>query len=50
MVENIYDANSLKPGEVIQYNSSITVEIRNTDAEGRLFMADGILLLKWRLI
>ncbi len=46
LVENICDGNALKPGEIIRYNNGITVEIQNTDAEGRLVLADGILMGK----
>ena len=40
MAENAIDANSYKPGDVIVGYSGKTVEIGNTDAEGRLVLAD----------
>lgn len=39
-VENAIDANSYKPGDVFVSYSGKTVEIGNTDAEGRLVLAD----------
>ncbi|MBF0594050.1 MAG: leucyl aminopeptidase [Candidatus Omnitrophica bacterium] len=39
-VENAIDANSYKPGDVFKGYSGKTVEIGNTDAEGRLVLAD----------
>ncbi len=38
--ENAIDANSYKPGDVFVGYSGKTVEIGNTDAEGRLVLAD----------
>ena len=40
--ENMPGGRALKPGDVITMKSGTTVEIGNTDAEGRLVMADGI--------
>jgi len=40
--ENMIGPNSYKPGEVITSYSGKTVEIENTDAEGRLILADAI--------
>lgn len=40
--ENCTDGNSYKPGDVYQSYSGKTVEIGNTDAEGRLVLADAI--------
>jgi leucyl aminopeptidase len=42
MTENMPGGRALKPGDVITMKSGMTVEIGNTDAEGRLVMADGI--------
>ena len=39
-VENAIDANAYKPGDVFISYSGKTVEIGNTDAEGRLVLAD----------
>jgi len=40
--ENMPSGNALRPGDVITMKGGKTVEIGNTDAEGRLVMADGI--------
>lgn len=40
--ENAIDANSYKPGDVYRAMNGKTVEITNTDAEGRLVLADAI--------
>ena len=40
--ENAVDAKSFLPGDVIHSHSGKTIEIIDTDAEGRLVMADGI--------
>jgi len=40
MVENAVDARAYKPGDVITGYSGKTVEVGNTDAEGRLVLAD----------
>ena len=40
LVENIVSGNSLKPRDIIKAYNGTTVEIVNTDAEGRLILAD----------
>ncbi|MCL4132751.1 UNVERIFIED_CONTAM: hypothetical protein GTU68_044033 [Idotea baltica] len=40
--ENAVDGNSYRPGDVINSYSGKTIEIIDTDAEGRLVLADGI--------
>lgn len=40
--ENMPDGNSFKPGDVVTAMSGKTIEIVNTDAEGRLVLADGL--------
>ena len=40
--ENAVDKNSYRPGDVINSYSGKTIEIIDTDAEGRLVLADGI--------
>lgn len=42
VVENGIDARSYKPGDVYRSYSGKTVEIGNTDAEGRLILADAL--------
>jgi len=41
-VENVIGENAYKPGDIIKTKSGITVEVGNTDAEGRLILADAI--------
>lgn len=40
--ENAVDSNSYRPGDVIGSYSGKTIEIIDTDAEGRLVLADGL--------
>lgn len=40
--ENATDANSFKPGDVYKSYSGKTVEMTNSDAEGRLILADAL--------
>ena len=40
LVENMPDGKSIKPGDVVTSLAGITVENLNTDAEGRLVLAD----------
>jgi leucyl aminopeptidase len=42
MSENNIDALSFRPGDVLQSLSGLTVEIADTDAEGRLALADAM--------
>lgn len=44
-VENDVDARSTKPGDVIDSFSGKTIEVIDTDAEGRLVLADGLSFL-----
>ncbi len=41
-VENSIAGNSFRPGDVLTARNGITVENRNTDAEGRLVLADAL--------
>jgi leucyl aminopeptidase len=41
-VENMPSAASYRPGDIIQMYSGKTVEVLNTDAEGRIILADAI--------
>ncbi len=41
-VENLVDSNSYRPGDIIKSYSGLTVENLNTDAEGRLILADAL--------
>jgi len=40
LVENMPDANAQRPGDIVTTMSGKTVEVINTDAEGRLVLAD----------
>jgi leucyl aminopeptidase len=42
LVENMPDGNAQRPGDVVTTMSGQTVEVINTDAEGRLVLADAI--------
>ena len=44
IVENAISAPSFRPGDVIRSRKGLTVEIGNTDAEGRLILADALAL------
>ena len=44
LVENMPGASAMRPGDVITARNGITVEVTNTDAEGRLILADGLAL------
>ncbi len=41
-VENLPDGRSYKPLDVLEMYNGLTVEVGNTDAEGRLIMADAL--------
>jgi leucyl aminopeptidase len=41
-VENSISGNAFRPGDIIKSRNGITVEIDNTDAEGRLVLADAL--------
>ena len=43
-VENAIAGNAFRPGDVLQTRKGITVEIGNTDAEGRLILGDALTL------
>lgn len=42
LVENMPSSNAIRPGDVIKSYSGKTIEIVNTDAEGRLILADAL--------
>ena len=42
LAENAIDQHSFRPGDIIQSRQGLTVEIDNTDAEGRLVLADAL--------
>jgi leucyl aminopeptidase len=41
-VENAVAGNAYRPGDVVRTRKGITVEVGNTDAEGRLILADAL--------
>lgn len=43
-VENAVSSNAFRPGDVLASRKGLTVEIGNTDAEGRLVLADALAL------
>jgi leucyl aminopeptidase len=42
--DNSISSNAFRPGDIIKSRSGLTVEIANTDAEGRLVLADALAL------
>ncbi|MDN4526808.1 leucyl aminopeptidase [Fictibacillus fluitans] len=44
--ENLINGKAMKPGDVFTSLSGKTIEVRNTDAEGRLILADAITYAK----
>ena len=44
IVENSISADAFRPGDVLKSRKGLTVEVGNTDAEGRLILADALAL------
>jgi len=42
LVENMPDGNAQRPGDIVKSMSGQTIEVLNTDAEGRLVLADAL--------
>lgn len=42
VVENMVDGNAQRPGDIVTSMSGQTIEVLNTDAEGRLVLADAL--------
>jgi leucyl aminopeptidase len=42
LAENMVDGNSIRPGDILRFYNGKTAEIKNTDAEGRLILADAL--------
>ena len=42
LVENMVDGDATRPGDIVRSMKGTTVEIHNTDAEGRLVLADAL--------
>jgi leucyl aminopeptidase len=49
LAENAFGASSYRPGDVITVHGGTTVEILNTDAEGRMVLADALSYAATRL-
>ncbi|OTA19366.1 leucyl aminopeptidase [Xenorhabdus beddingii] len=43
MADNMVSSNAFKLGDIIRYRNGKSVEVMNTDAEGRLVLADGLI-------
>lgn len=43
-VENAISGSALRPGDIVTARNGMTIEINNTDAEGRLVLADALAL------
>ena len=41
-VENMPDGNAYKPGDIVRSYKGLTIEVGNTDAEGRIILADAL--------
>lgn len=41
--ENLVSGNAFKLGDILTYRNGVSVEVQNTDAEGRLVLADGLI-------
>ena len=46
LVENMPDGNAQRPGDIVKSMSGQTIEVLNTDAEGRLVLADVLWYIK----
>jgi leucyl aminopeptidase len=44
IVENSISASAFRPGDILRSRKGLTVEVGNTDAEGRLILADALAL------
>ncbi|MEM9229113.1 MAG: leucyl aminopeptidase family protein [Pseudomonadota bacterium] len=44
IVENSVSAGAFRPGDILTARNGLTVEVNNTDAEGRLILADALAL------
>jgi leucyl aminopeptidase len=44
LAENMLDSRSYRPGDIVRFANGKTAEITNTDAEGRLILADALAL------
>ncbi|MFS3130516.1 leucyl aminopeptidase [Nocardioides sp. Bht2] len=44
MAENMVSGHAMRPGDVLSIHGGTTVEVSNTDAEGRLILADALVM------
>jgi leucyl aminopeptidase len=44
LAENMISGSAMRPGDVIRHYGGLTTEVQNTDAEGRLVLADALAL------
>ena len=42
VAENSISSNAMRPGDILTASNNKTIEITNTDAEGRLLLADAL--------
>ena len=42
LAENMLSGDAMRPGDVVRHYGGMTTEVRNTDAEGRLVLADAL--------
>lgn len=42
MAENMVSGSAIKPGDILRFYNGKTAEVKNTDAEGRLILADAL--------
>ena len=47
IVENSMSGNAMRPKDIVKSYKGLTVEIGNTDAEGRLILADAMTYTQW---
>ena len=50
LVENMVSGNAQRPGDIVKSYSGKTIEILNTDAEGRLVLADALTFTEKNII
>src|SRR5690606_2607593 len=43
-VENAISGSAMRPGDILTARNGLTIEVNNTDAEGRLILADALAL------
>ncbi|HPR65167.1 MAG TPA: leucyl aminopeptidase family protein [Thermoanaerobaculia bacterium] len=49
LAENLLDRHGARPGDILTFRDRTTVEILSTDAEGRLLLADALILAReWK--